>query len=331
MAQGIMTTNRSREPAAASATAAINPLATSSNSQARAQECINPPANSETPRTPIIIETTPGGTNLQEATQTQKNMALLAALAMAFGPHFAKQISSLKSFYLNDHGWNPLPPDQWYSGTASLGKSDTDLNEHGSGMTNTQWGLFQSAMVFPNFVIPIIGGYLSNSPRGIKCSVVIFLWIVLFGDLIFWYATTQHAYYMALIGRVITGSGEGVASSLSGAVASLFFNGKHLAFAIGITESFHAFSNSFAKASLAPAAEWRGYYSDGVLISVGACIISFVAGSIWVWTQPLSRIYSEVQTPSQGIPGFHFQAIVRFYFVSCFNFILFLVSIMFHF
>ena len=62
--------------------------------------------------------------------------------------------------------------------------------------------MFQSAMVLPNFIFPICGGAIASTTKGMRVSVVLFLAMVMLGQLLFWWSTVHHHFITALIARV---------------------------------------------------------------------------------------------------------------------------------
>lgn len=130
-------------------------------------------------------------------------------MLVQFGAHFIKTISPLKAYYAKDPQWSP-PID------------------------SLRWGWFQSIGTLPNLILPAVGGVVVDKCWGVKLGVMFFLGVVCTGQLIFFLGTKIHIFWLALTGRFIAGLGQGCVSSLTGAIAAIYFPNK-ITFAIGLT------------------------------------------------------------------------------------------------
>ncbi|KAF4697637.1 hypothetical protein FOZ63_027439 [Perkinsus olseni] len=198
---------------------------------------------------------------------------LLVAVLVQFGAHFIKTISPLKAYYAKDPKWSP-PID------------------------SLRWGWFQSIGTLPNLILPAIGGVIVDKRWGVKLGVMFFLGVVCIGQFIFFLGTRIHTYWLAMTGRFIAGVGQGCVSSLTGAIAAIYFPNK-ITFAIGLTESFHSLSGVVSKTTLAPVAElFHGDYSMSILWGLFWCLVSSVVSYWWLKMSKKTRYR---QMPQQHV------------------------------
>ncbi|KAF4678477.1 hypothetical protein FOZ60_016562 [Perkinsus olseni] len=125
-----------------------------------------------------------------------------------------------------------------------------------------------------------------------------FLGVVCIGQFIFFLGTRIHTYWLAMTGRFIAGVGQGCVSSLTGAIAAIYFPNK-ITFAIGLTESFHSLSGVVSKTTLAPVAElFHGDYSMSILWGLFWCLVSSVVSYWWLKMSKKTRYR---QMPQQHV------------------------------
>lgn len=176
--------------------------------------------------------------------------SIFTGIVVQFGPHFAKNIAPLKSYFSADPGW--------------------EINA-------TKWGLLQTAVSVPCALFPwIVGHYVD---RVLSARMVLFLSLLstCIGQLVFIIATMDHLFDYALVGRFVFGIGEGLTSSLPGFIAVRYIPHRKM-FAIGLTASFHALAVGLSKASLAPVANAYSYVTS-LELSLLMCFVSLVVGS----------------------------------------------------
>jgi len=200
--------------------------------------------------------------------------ALITAVLVQFGGHFAKNIAPLKSYFTDDPNWS---------------------------ISTTEWGMFQSAVVLPCTVFPWLIGHTVDGKGNVKAILVSALVIVCIGECIFILAVSGHFFVSALVARFIFGIGEGLVSSLSVFVATKFVP-KYKMTAIGVTQAFHSLSVAVSKASLAYFANTFGSYIAALTLSLIVCIVSLCGGLLW--NPPRSQrnrkpISCEVDEPNQ--------------------------------
>ena len=179
---------------------------------------------------------------------------MVTAMAVQFGPHFAKNIAPLKQYFSADRGWE---------------------------ISGSRWGMFQSAVSLPCALFPWWVGRSVDSKIPARIALAAALLITCIGQLVFIIATKDHLFYFAMMGRVIFGIGEGLTSSIPSYIAVRYLP-NHTMFAIGLTQSFHALAVALSKASLAPVANFCHSYVWALVLSLMACGASFLVGSVLV-------------------------------------------------
>ncbi|KAF0682610.1 Aste57867_25247 [Aphanomyces stellatus] len=162
-----------------------------------------------------------------------------------FGGHFVKnQMSSLEQLMLDDKAF-PL--------------------------TNTMYGALNSAVSIPNMIIPFFGGHLLDS-RG-HLSILWFVLLMCVGQALFTFAMSAHVFWLAMVGRVIFGIGEGSVVAGARAILSFWFDHSELTCAMGIMVAITNVSKMLAKSTSAPLALHFGSYTYGLAYGVVVCVV----------------------------------------------------------
>ena len=73
-------------------------------------------------------------------------------------------------------------------------------------MNSLEYNLLYSVYAFPNFILPLFGGYLIDF-MGIRIGITLFSSLVLAGQCVFALAVDLRNYPLALVGRFILGLG----------------------------------------------------------------------------------------------------------------------------
>ena len=179
--------------------------------------------------------------------------SILTAVAVQFGPHFAKNIAPLKLYFSSDPDW---------------------------AVNATSWGLFQSAVTLPCLIFPWLIGYAVDRNLPAHKALISALVFACIGQVIFIIATSDRLLDFALFGRFVFGIGEGLTSALPGYIA-VRFTPEHKLLAIGLTQSFHALAVALSKASLAPIANYFESYIAALFMGLFMTIFSLAVCVKW--------------------------------------------------
>lgn len=147
----------------------------------------------------------------------------------------------------------------------------------GSDYKTFQWQLnmLYSAHSLPNIFIPIVGGVLVDRV-GATLMLVIFAGLVCIGQTIFSIGLTAKSFPLLVLGRFLFGLGGESLEVAMARITTDWFNGRGLAFALGINLTFARLSTALndnvspwiEEISSAPYAGWVGF---------GVCTASFCA------------------------------------------------------
>ena len=103
-------------------------------------------------------------------------------------------------------------------------------------MNSLEYNMLYSVYSFPNFILPLFGGYLIDF-MGIRIGITLFSSLILAGQCVFALAVDIKNYPLALIGRFIFGLGGESLSVAQSALISNWFMGKNMALAFGVNIS----------------------------------------------------------------------------------------------
>ena len=186
---------------------------------------------------------------------------ILSAIVVQFGPHFAKNIAPLKTYFTLDPGWTINP---------------------------THWGLLQTAVSIPCAIFPWVVGRYVDRALSAQTALTLSLIIVCVGQIVFIIAVKDNLFSFALFGRFVFGIGEGLTSSLPGCIAVKFIP-RNKMFAIGLTASFHALAVGLSKATLAPVALHTSYVW-ALFLSFIMCLLSLLLSVFVVPVKVVNRV-----------------------------------------
>ncbi|CAG9797126.1 unnamed protein product [Chironomus riparius] len=162
-------------------------------------------------------------------------------------------------------------------------KSDLDL-------TTTQFAMLYSIYSWPNVILCFIGGFLIDRVFGIRLGTIIYMFILMIGQLIFAFGTTTNAFYIMLLGRFIFGIGAESLAVAQNNYAVLWFKGKELNMVFGLQLSFARFGSTVNFLVMEPVYKYfkqyyTGTYVLGMVIFAAAstCIMSFTSALLLGW------------------------------------------------
>ena len=103
-------------------------------------------------------------------------------------------------------------------------------------MNSLEYNLLYSVYSFPNFILPLFGGYLIDF-MGIRIGIALFSFLILLGQCVFALAVDLRNYPLALVGRFIFGLGGESLSVTQSALIFSWFLGKNVSLIFGINIS----------------------------------------------------------------------------------------------
>jgi len=163
-----------------------------------------------------------------------KILALVCSCLMVIGSHYAAQmLSSLKSELIEE-----------------------------LGITNTQYGLLQSAVSLVNTISPFFGGIFIDA-FGTGAGSILACSLILVGDIIVAASTHMASFPVMIVGRVVYGVGAGSIVTVQESILAYWFKGKGLPIALGIQIACARLSGFLAAGTVVPIAENLDFYGYG--------------------------------------------------------------------
>lgn len=162
-------------------------------------------------------------------------------------------------------------------------KSDLDL-------TTTQFAMLYSIYSWPNVILCFIGGFLIDRVFGIRLGTIIYMFILMIGQLIFAFGTTTNAFYIMLLGRFIFGIGAESLAVAQNNYAVLWFKGKELNMVFGLQLSFARFGSTVNFLVMEPIYKYVKQYYTGTYVlgmvlfaAASTCVMSFTSALLLGW------------------------------------------------
>lgn len=106
------------------------------------------------------------------------------------------------------------------------------------GLSTTQFVWLYSIYSWPNVVLCFVGGFLMDRIFGIRLGTIIFMFILMVGQLIFAAGTFMNTFWLMVIGRFVFGIGAESLAVAQNSYAVLYFKGKELNMVFGLQLSF---------------------------------------------------------------------------------------------
>jgi MFS family permease len=148
---------------------------------------------------------------------------------------------------------------------------------------NTNFNLLYSVYSWPNVILPFFGGYFADL-LGVRLMGVVFTGLIALGQLITAVGSSiedlNTAWYVMWIGRTIFGFGGESLSVVQSAFIAQYFQGKELAFALGLTLAFARVGsvvNNIASYTIAGSYSLYAAYFVGFLVTFISLIFMIVA------------------------------------------------------
>ncbi|RHY76778.1 hypothetical protein DYB38_014162, partial [Aphanomyces astaci] len=145
-------------------------------------------------------------------------------------------------------------------------------------------------------LLPFVGVHVLDVQGHV--SVVYFLLAMCVGHIVVTFALATHTFWLALVGRVVFGVGEGSVVVGARAMVSYWFDASELTFAMGVMVATTSVSKMLAKATVAPISIILAGTSTGSctgVMSVWSCVTAIVAAQ-YIYT------LKECQSVAQANP-----------------------------
>lgn len=176
-----------------------------------------------------------------------------------------------------------------------------DLN-----ITKFQFGLLYSFYSWPNVILCFIGGFLLDRVFGIRLGTIIYMAILLVGQMIFAAGGMLNSFNLMLLGRFVFGIGAESLAVAQNNYAVLWFKGKELNMVFGMQLSFARIGstvNFMVMETLYKYVDqfYHGYEAIGMvlLLAGSTCIMSMFCALILGWMDKRAqRILRRIDNPT---------------------------------
>ncbi|KAM8710696.1 hypothetical protein ACLKA7_017336 [Drosophila subpalustris] len=182
-------------------------------------------------------------------------------------------------------------------------KRDLDLSA-------TEFTLIYSIYSWPNVVLCFLGGFLIDRLFGIRLGTIIYMLILLVGQLIFASGGILNAFWLMILGRFIFGIGAESLAVAQNSYAVLWFKGKELNMVFGLQLSVARFGSTVNFWVMQPIYDYvsrfyHGHTTLGVvlLLATLTCVMSLLCALILGFMDKRAeRIMQRNNNPSGEIP-----------------------------
>ncbi|KAH8302010.1 hypothetical protein KR044_001800 [Drosophila immigrans] len=181
-------------------------------------------------------------------------------------------------------------------------KRDLDL-------TATEFTLIYSIYSWPNVVLCFLGGFLIDRVFGIRLGTIVYMLILLVGQLIFASGGILNTFWLMIVGRFIFGIGAESLAVAQNSYAVLWFKGKELNMVFGLQLSVARFGSTVNFWVMQPIYDYvRKFYDEralGVvlLLATLTCVMSLLCALILGFMDKRAeRILQRNNNPSGEIP-----------------------------
>lgn len=163
-------------------------------------------------------------------------------------------------------------------------KSDLDLS-------TTQFVWLYSIYSWPNVILCFIGGFLIDRVFGIRLGTIIYMFILLIGQLIFATGGLINQFWLMILGRFLFGIGAESLAVAQNNYAVLWFKGKELNMVFGLQLSFARVGSTVNFLVMVPVYNYvrsigyEGHQCMGVvlLLATLTCVMSMLCALILGW------------------------------------------------
>lgn len=182
-------------------------------------------------------------------------------------------------------------------------KRDLDLS-------STEFTLIYSIYSWPNVILCFLGGFLIDRLFGIRLGTIIYMMILLVGQLIFASGGILNAFWLMILGRFIFGIGAESLAVAQNSYAVLWFKGKELNMVFGLQLSVARFGSTVNFWVMQPIYDYvskfyQGHQALGVvlLLATLTCVMSLICALILGYMDKRAeRILQRNNNPSGQVP-----------------------------
>lgn len=157
-------------------------------------------------------------------------------------------------------------------------------------LNTTTFAWIYAIYSWPNVVLCFIGGYLIDRVFGIRLGTIIYLFILVVGQLLFATGGLLKAYWLMIVGRFVFGIGAESLAVAQNNYAVLWFKGKELNMVFGLQLSFARVGSTVNFLVMEPIygvvkQYYTGHTAIGVVLLLAGttCIMSFICALILGW------------------------------------------------
>ncbi|XP_058816315.1 major facilitator superfamily domain-containing protein 1-like [Topomyia yanbarensis] len=181
-------------------------------------------------------------------------------------------------------------------------KSDLDL-------TTTQFVWLYSIYSWPNVILCFIGGFLIDRVFGIRLGTIIYMFILLIGQLVFATGGLINQFWLMILGRFLFGIGAESLAVAQNNYAVLWFKGKELNMVFGLQLSFARVGSTVNFLVMVPVYNYvrsmgyKGHQCTGVVLLMATltCVMSMLCALILGWMDKrAARILQRNDNPPDG-------------------------------
>ncbi|KAJ1974886.1 hypothetical protein H4R35_003405 [Dimargaris xerosporica] len=180
-------------------------------------------------------------------------LALICALLLSVGGHYAAHtLSALKATVKEDFG-----------------------------ISNTQYGIVQSAVSLVNTVLPVLGGLFIDA-FGTSTGSVLATSCITLGTAVVALSTHSRSYAVMVCGRLLYGLGSGTIVTVQETILSHWFTGKGLAVTIALQIATARLASFLSMGTTIPIAKATGFYGCAFWASAAICFCSWLINLLYV-------------------------------------------------
>lgn len=173
-------------------------------------------------------------------------------------------------------------------------------------ITTSQFTLLYSFYSWPNVVLCFVGGFLLDRVFGIRLGAIIYMCILLVGQVIFACGGLFDSFPLMVFGRFIFGVGAESLAVAQNNYAVLWFKGKELNMVFGLQLSFARVGSTVNFVIMESVYKYisqfyKGYEATGMvlLLATTTCILSLTCALMLGWMDKRAqRILRRVDNPT---------------------------------
>ncbi|XP_034655763.1 major facilitator superfamily domain-containing protein 1 [Drosophila subobscura] len=177
-------------------------------------------------------------------------------------------------------------------------------------LSSTQFTLIYSIYSWPNVVLCFLGGFLIDRVFGIRLGTIIYMLILLVGQVIFASGALLNAFWLMILGRFIFGIGAESLAVAQNSYAVLWFKGKELNMVFGLQLSVARFGSTVNFWVMQPIYNYvsKFYHENSalgvvLLLATLTCVMSLICALILGFMDKRAeRILQRNSNPSGQVP-----------------------------